>query len=209
MRLIRGALGLADAQPPQSQLPVAPVAAPVPVLKPAMRMDVSIQPRPASFTEHVFMFGDEGYAYRLYLPAMAAPDSQSLSPLPLVVMLHGCKQDAADFAQGTGMNALAGEKDCIVLYPEQSSRANPMRCWNWFEPANQDKEAGEAAMIRSTDATGAPKPRRGPGPGLYRRALGGWGNGCDGGRAVPRAVFGSGGALGNPDRCRQQHSSGL
>ena len=155
MRLIRRALGLADAQSPQSRPPVAPVAGPVPALDPAERIDVSIQPqpalpvRPASFTEHVFMFGDEGYAYRLYLPAIAATDSRSVSPLPLplVVMLHGCKQDAADFAQGTAMNALAGQKECLVLYPEQSSRANPMRCWNWFEPANQDKGTGEPAMI--------------------------------------------------------------
>ncbi len=112
-----------------------------------------MQPQPAlpdppgSFAEDVFLFGDEAYAYRIYLPGAAATEALPLSALPLVVLLHGCKQDAADFAQGTAMNALAEQKKCIVLYPEQSSRANPMRCWNWFEPAHQDKGTGEPAMI--------------------------------------------------------------
>jgi poly(hydroxyalkanoate) depolymerase family esterase len=33
-----------------------------------------------------------------------------------------------------------------VLYPEQSKRSNPMRCWNWFEPSSLEG-LGEAALI--------------------------------------------------------------
>ena len=61
-------------------------------------------------------------------------------------MLHGCKQDSLSFAQGTRMNALAEEGRCAVLYPEQSTRSNPLRCWNWFESASLEGH-GEAALL--------------------------------------------------------------
>ena len=67
--------------------------------------------------------------------------------MPLVVMLHGCTQSAADFAAGTDMNALADELGFLVLYPEQSPSANPARCWNWHQPKNQRRGSGEAATI--------------------------------------------------------------
>lgn len=81
-------------------------------------------------------------AYRLYLPAAVS----SRSGLPLLVMLHGCKQDALVFAEGTRMNELAERHDFIVLYPEQSRRANSFGCWSWFEPAVL-RGTGEAAVI--------------------------------------------------------------
>jgi poly(hydroxyalkanoate) depolymerase family esterase len=61
-------------------------------------------------------------------------------------MLHGCRQNGQIFAQGTRMNTLADLHRFIVLYPEQSVRANPFRCWRWF---NRDtlNGAGEAALI--------------------------------------------------------------
>jgi len=81
-------------------------------------------------------------AYRLYVPKAAS----SRSGLPLLVMLHGCKQDAQVFAEGTRMNQLAERDDFIVLYPEQSRRANPFGCWNWFQPVVL-LGSGEAAAI--------------------------------------------------------------
>mgnify|MGYP001405837662 CR=1 FL=1 len=81
-------------------------------------------------------------AYRLYLPAAAS----SRGGLPLLVMLHGCKQNAEEFAEGTRMNQLAERHNFIVLYPEQSRRANPFGCWNWFQPPAL-LGSGEAAAI--------------------------------------------------------------
>jgi poly(hydroxyalkanoate) depolymerase family esterase len=81
-------------------------------------------------------------AYRLYLPG----GSSRRHSLPLIVMLHGCTQDAQSFAEGTRMNALADEARCAVLYPEQNKLHNALRCWNWFEPASLDGH-GEAALI--------------------------------------------------------------
>jgi len=80
--------------------------------------------------------------YRLYLPSGSSPRDS----LPLFVMLHGCKQDSQEFADGTRMNTLAEEGRFAVLYPEQSQRANQLRCWNWFESASL-AGAGEAALI--------------------------------------------------------------
>ncbi len=99
----------------------------------------------SSFTEHVFEFGEESYPYRLFIPSGA--DEPGLSPLPLLVMLHGCKQNAADFARGTAMNELAEQAKCLVLYPEQLLKANSLRCWNWFEKAQHARDNGEAGMI--------------------------------------------------------------
>ena len=107
------------------------------------------KPRRAAFTRHVFEFEGERYDFNLYVPLLppVASPSADLVKLPLVVMLHGCKQNAPDFALGTGMNALAAQTPCLVLYPEQRPKANQMRCWNWFESAHQGPHAGEPAML--------------------------------------------------------------
>ena len=69
-----------------------------------------------------------------------------MDSVPLLVMLHGCRQDGQKFALGTRMNALADLHRFIVLYPEQSPRANALRCWRWFDPDTLNG-AGEAALI--------------------------------------------------------------
>ena len=35
----------------------------------------------------------------------------------------------------------------MVLYPEQTSKSNSQRCWNWFEPDHQQLDQGEPGMI--------------------------------------------------------------
>ena len=113
--------------------------------------------RPSAFNEGVTQFKSEQYPYRLYLPAgPKTAAAQAATGLPLVVMLHGCKQDALDFATGTGMNALADQLQFAVLYPQQISKANAGSCWNWFEVEHQSR-SGEpgmiAALVKKTLAT--------------------------------------------------------
>ena len=79
--------------------------------------------------------------YLLYLP------SQMAVAMPLIIMLHGCTQSAEDFARGTRMNELAEEQGFAVAYPEQTQAGNAQKCWNWFRPGDQMKDAGEPAMI--------------------------------------------------------------
>lgn len=81
--------------------------------------------------------------YRVYVPS----GQRAGTPPPLVLMLHGCTQDAADLARGTRMNALAEAHGVLVVYPEQPAEANPARCWNWFDPAHQRRDAGEPALL--------------------------------------------------------------
>ena len=80
--------------------------------------------------------------YRLYVPSHAAG-----KPLPLVVMLHGCTQDAEDFARGTRMDEAARREGFAVLYPEQCAKANPQRCWHWFRKKDQGRDHGEPALL--------------------------------------------------------------
>jgi poly(hydroxyalkanoate) depolymerase family esterase len=80
--------------------------------------------------------------YKLFVPA-----SPASAPLPLVVMLHGCTQDPDDFARGTRMNELAQEHGFLVLYPAQAPRSNSSKCWNWFQPGDQQRGRGEPALL--------------------------------------------------------------
>lgn len=84
-------------------------------------------------------------AYQLYVPPAAA--GAAPIPRPMVVMLHGCTQSAADFAAGTQMNTLARELGVVVLYPEQTQHANAQKCWNWFKPQHQQRGRGEPAVL--------------------------------------------------------------
>lgn len=80
--------------------------------------------------------------YRLYVPA-----NRSSEAMPLIVMLHGCTQNAEDFALGTAMNEMAEARGFCVLYPEQSRQANQNGCWNWFTAEGQSATDGESALL--------------------------------------------------------------
>lgn len=69
---------------------------------------------------------------------------------PLVVVLHGCTQVAADMEKA-GWNALADAQNFAVIYPEQQTANNSVRCFNWAgeygDPTNLVRGQGENASI--------------------------------------------------------------
>ena len=68
---------------------------------------------------------------------------------PLVVVLHGCTQDAAVYDHGSGWSTLADRHGFLLLFPEQQRANNPMLCFNWFSGGDTTRGRGEAASIRS------------------------------------------------------------
>jgi poly(hydroxyalkanoate) depolymerase family esterase len=82
-------------------------------------------------------------AGRYYVPAGLE------GPAPLVVVLHGCTQDAAVYEHGSGWSALADRHRFILLFPEQQRANNPLLCFNWFSANDSQRGMGEAASIRA------------------------------------------------------------
>jgi poly(hydroxyalkanoate) depolymerase family esterase len=97
---------------------------------------------PGAFSTHTFSNSAGQRQYKLYVPAV-----YNHEPMPLIVMLHGCTQNADDFAAGTRMNEMAERHGFIAVYPNQSQAANHSKCWNWFKPADQQREHGEPSLI--------------------------------------------------------------
>jgi poly(hydroxyalkanoate) depolymerase family esterase len=62
-------------------------------------------------------------------------------------MLHGCRQNAQDFAAATRMHERGDGRGCFVLYPGQDWQANPLGCWNWFEEVHQRRDRGEPSVL--------------------------------------------------------------
>ena len=123
-------------------LALSGAAAWLPMATPQARASAAAQPGQGELLSRKFSGDGMAMGYKLYVPR-----SYSGQTLPLVVMLHGCRQSADDFACGTQMNVLADEWQCLIAYPEQSLTANGIRCWNWFEAANQQRDRGEPALI--------------------------------------------------------------
>lgn len=76
---------------------------------------------------------------RIYVPNAA--------PTALVVVLHGCTQNAAVYDQGSGWSKLAERHGFAVLFPQQRRSNNPNLCFNWYLPDDARRGRGEAASI--------------------------------------------------------------
>lgn len=67
---------------------------------------------------------------------------------PLVVMMHGCTQNATTAATESGWNTMADRHNFYVVYPEQNAANNSSTCFNWFLPGDQSRNQGEALSVK-------------------------------------------------------------
>ncbi len=70
------------------------------------------------------------------------------STAPLVVAMHGCAQNAQDFADHSGWPLIADRLGFRMVFPQQRITNNPFRCFNWFLSANSRRGSGEALSIK-------------------------------------------------------------
>jgi poly(hydroxyalkanoate) depolymerase family esterase len=66
---------------------------------------------------------------------------------PMVVVLHGCMQDATFFGENTGWKEIADRGRFILLLPEQTRANNGMGCFTWFEEGDIVRSRGEVASV--------------------------------------------------------------
>ncbi len=85
--------------------------------------------------------GSRTRRYRVHIP----PQANKLGPLPLVMVLHGCRQDNEDIEHISNFNQVADESGFIVAYPFVTSYRG-MRitnCWGWWFDREIHRGAGE------------------------------------------------------------------
>ncbi|MGJ7456816.1 extracellular catalytic domain type 1 short-chain-length polyhydroxyalkanoate depolymerase [Halomonas sp. MA07-2] len=78
---------------------------------------------------------------KIYIPEDLPADA------PLVVVLHGSDQTAAEYDKGAGWSEIADLYGVALLFPEQQRVNNFTLGFNWFEPDDGHRGAGEPLSI--------------------------------------------------------------
>ncbi len=73
----------------------------------------------------------------------------SSSAKTLVVLLHGCVQDAKVLAKQSGFLAQAKAHNFALLLPQQSKANNIKQCFNWFSAPDTDRDKGETLSLKN------------------------------------------------------------
>lgn len=70
------------------------------------------------------------------------------SNAPLVVVMHGCTQNATSYSNESGWNTLADAHKFYVIHAEQKSANNASGCFNYWENSDHSRGQGEARSIK-------------------------------------------------------------
>ena len=68
---------------------------------------------------------------------------------PVVVLLHGCTQDAAGYFNNSGWRKYADQWGFALILPQTSTANQSYKCFTWYENADISRGQGEAASIRN------------------------------------------------------------
>jgi poly(hydroxyalkanoate) depolymerase family esterase len=98
----------------------------------------------AATTVEVTGFGSNPGELRMF---KHIPDQLPASA-PLVVVMHGCTQNARTFADESGWTQIAGKAHAALVMPEQVEANNRNKCFNWFVPDDNRRDQGEALSIK-------------------------------------------------------------
>ena len=79
----------------------------------------------------------------VYVPATLPDDA------PLVVLLHGCSQDAATYHRHAGWASYADSLGLALVYAEQKRANHGSGCFHWFQSSDTARGSGEALSIRN------------------------------------------------------------
>ncbi|WP_433556227.1 extracellular catalytic domain type 1 short-chain-length polyhydroxyalkanoate depolymerase [Pseudonocardia xinjiangensis] len=104
---------------------------------------VGAPPAQAATLTQVSNFGSNPGALAMY----AYRPAGATSGRPVVVALHGCTQNAAGYAAGSGWTELADRWGFTVVFPQQPTANNQTSCFNWFQAGDVTRGQGEAASI--------------------------------------------------------------
>jgi poly(hydroxyalkanoate) depolymerase family esterase len=110
----------------------------------ALLLQAAISPAAAATPAEVTAFGSNPGNLRMF---KFVPDALP-APAPLVVVMHGCKQNARDFARDSGWIQLADKLKVALALPEQLKANNQDNCFNWFQSGDITRDQGEALSIK-------------------------------------------------------------
>jgi poly(hydroxyalkanoate) depolymerase family esterase len=85
----------------------------------------------------------DGRSYDVYLPKRRGGSAR----VPLVMLLHGCSQTAAEFADATRFTTVADRNGFVLVLPRQERRHHPQACWQWYQISHQQRGSGEPAKL--------------------------------------------------------------
>jgi len=88
-------------------------------------------------------FGDNPGGLHMHIHV---PENLPARPA-LVVALHGCTQNAAEFNHGTGWSSVAERVGAVILFPEQQSANNANLCFSWYQQEDTTRDQGEMHSI--------------------------------------------------------------
>jgi feruloyl esterase len=110
-----------------------------------LNLFASVTAQPADSLVQVNHFGNNPGNLKMFMYANNIKKDPGLKPL--VIVMHGCGQSAAEVARLTGWDKLGYLNDFMVVYPQQKFVNNVSTCFNWFRNADINKGEGECESI--------------------------------------------------------------